>query len=164
VNSYIYTNANPVNLIDPWGLFVWGSYNQQTGALFLYDPATYQTVTAQFFSGKPGKHLPIPNGAYDILERGKPDFYRLEPVDTPYGNDLNDRTGHGEFRLHKPGGSQGCLTAKNWDSWDSIKKLIGSTESSSRNVQSQYLNPIKRWQQATENLRWYGRIYVTGSW
>lgn len=164
LNRYAYVGNNPVNFVDPLGLFIYGIYNQGTGQLILYDVDTGKSVSAQFFSGG-SFGAAIPNGSYDILGHGgRQDFYRLEPVDTPYGNDTQERTGRNEFRLHKPGGSRGCVTATDKKAWQSVKSFIEQTQASSVQVPSQWVNPIKRWLNPTETLPWYGRIIVQGSY
>ena len=163
MNLFTYVGNSPVNRVDPWGLFVYGSYDQRTGNLYLYDFATGQSVTAQFFSGG-SRGEPIPSGTYDILGHGgRPDFYRLEPADTPYGDDIQQRTGRSEFRLHRPGGSVGCVTAKSGEDWKKVKDFIDATAAASVDVASKYLNPLMRWLYPTETLPWYGRIDVIGS-
>ena len=153
-----------MNWADPLGLFVYGIFNKDTGKLILFDQETNGEMSARFFSGGP-LGAAIPAGIYDILSReGRPDFYRLEPVDIPYGDDIDQRTGRGEFRLHKPGGSTGCVTAKTWKDWNRTKSFIEMTKTSSVEVYSKYVNPIKRLlNPKTETLIWYGRIFVTGS-
>lgn len=164
VNVYGYVGSRPVNFVDPTGLFVYGIYNQGTGQLFLYDVDTGKSMSAQFFSGG-SFGAPIPNGRYDILGHGgRQDFYRLEPVDTPYGNDTQERTGRDAFRLHKPGGSFGCITASDRKAWQAVKSFIEQTQALSAQVPSQWVNPIKRWLNPTETLPWYGRIIVQGSY
>jgi hypothetical protein len=149
--------------IDPLGLFIFGSFNQATGKLYLYDTDTGAEMFADFFSG--GRSgAPAPAGEYDILGHGgREEFYRLEPVDTPYGDDIQQRAGRGQFRLHKPGGSTGCITAKNWADWRKTKSFIDLTRTSTAEVASKWVNPIKRWMHPTETLPWYGRIVVYSS-
>jgi hypothetical protein len=154
-----------VNRTDPFGLFVFGSYDQATGKLYLYDLDTGQGIFAEFYSGGPFG-APVPNGMYDILFHGrKRDFYRLEPVDTPYGDDTDQRTGRSNLRLHKPGpvGSTGCITAKNWDEWNKVRSFIDKTKTYTVDVPSKWMSPKKRMMHPTERLLWFGRIIVIGS-
>ena len=102
INLFNYISSDPVNWIDPWGLLVVGVYDQKTGVLILQDLDTKEIVSGQFFSGDTTSD-PIPNGSYDILiQEGRSDFYRLEPVDSLYGDDIDQRTGRSLLRLHKP--------------------------------------------------------------
>ena len=163
INLYLYAGGNPVSFGDPMGLFVSGYFDHRTGTLFLYDLQTGKVVSSRFFSGGP-RGAPVPGGTYDILGHGgRPNFFRLEPVDTPYGDDVQQRTGRSEFRLHQPGGSAGCVTAKDWNEWDKVKSLLEETERYSVQVPSKWISPIKRWLNPTESLPWYGRIIVHGS-
>ena len=158
-----YVGGNPARWIDPWGLFIFASYDQATGKLYLYDLETGVGIFTEFHSGGPFGAA-IPSGIYDILGHGgRQDFYRLEPVDIPYGDDIDQRTGRKEFRLHKPGGTTGCLTAKNWEEWNKAKSFIEQTKTLTVEVPSKWVNPIKRWRHPTETLPWYGRIIVIHS-
>jgi len=163
LNLYGYVGNRPTLFGDSLGLFVTGSYDHNRGTLTLVDRETGLQLTTgagSFFSGD-SKHLSVPNGVYDILQQGrKPQEYRLEPVDTPYGDDIHQRTGGNEFRLHRGNESWGCITTKSHDVWDVVKTFIDLTERSSVTVPSKSWKP---WMPSTESLTWYGRINVTGS-
>ncbi|HEY3491247.1 MAG TPA: PASTA domain-containing protein [Candidatus Deferrimicrobiaceae bacterium] len=162
-NLYGYVDGDPVSLIDPSGLFVIGRYDQRTGELHLSDFENGRSVSGKFFSGGP-RGAPVPNGYYDILfhgGKGKEDFYRLESVDRIYGDDTHNRTGRTLLRLHRPGGSAGCVTSSDntWREWRSIKSFIDSTLTDSVKVRTKSRNPFI----STDTLTRYGRIRVVGS-
>lgn len=100
----------------------------------------------------------IPAGQYDILSRaGRDGFFRLEPVDSNYGDDTDDKSGRNRFRLHHPGRTLGCVAAKDEGNWNDVEKFINSTVSDEVTVPSMSRNP---WGPKTETLQRFGRIVV----
>ena len=96
---------------------------------------------------------------YDILARaGRDGFFRLEPVDSNYGNDKDEKTGRTHFRLHHPGRTMGCVAAKDEENWNDIENFINSTKTDNVTVPSMSHKP---WASSTETLPRYGRIVVT---
>ncbi|MDO9795199.1 hypothetical protein Q7542_13820, partial [Glaesserella parasuis] len=96
---------------------------------------------------------------YHILERqGNNDFFRLEPVDSNYGDDTHDATGRNEFRLHKPGRSIGCITSLDKENWEATNSFIRNTEKTITQVNSKSRNPFK-WGQK-ESIIKYGELTV----
>lgn len=165
INTYTYALGNPISGIDPLGLFVTGTYNVASGTLTLTDRTTGATISGGFFSGGRPYGLPIPNGQYDILEQAaKEGFFRLEPVDTPYGDDIQNATGRGLLRLHRLGPlgmSEGCITANENNTWKKVNDFIRGTLPKDRvQVQSKSRNPFAP---STESLTRYGRITVINS-
>lgn len=158
MNFYGYVHGNPVNFTDSIGLWVDGTYDRSTGMLTLVDKEKGVTITKPFESGGKPYGDPIPAGDYDILERGGKDgFFRLESVDSNYGDDLDQGTGRNQFRLHRPGLTVGCIAAKDKKDWDETEKFIKSTKSNQVTVQSKSRWP---WSPSQEVLPRYGKIRV----
>ena len=149
LNAYRFA-PNAQAWVDPLGLEVDAVFNKRTGLLTIVDRETKQVITGKFHSGNgtPDPKQPgasIPSGQYNILEHGQnSDFFRLEPIDKNYGDDTHEATGRNLFRLHKPGGSIGCVAAKDENNWKQVNAFIRSTNTSTSNVQSKsLLNPFK---------------------
>lgn len=146
-------------------MFVSGTYNAKTGTLTLTDTTTGGNISGQFFSGGKPYGLPIPNGQFDILEQAaKEGFFRLEPVDTPYGDDIQNATGRGLLRLHRLGPlgfSEGCITANENETWKKINDFIRRTSP----IDKVQVLSKSRWpfSAPTESLNRYGRITVINS-
>jgi len=158
LNTYAYVGGNPVAYVDPWGLWIYGTYDRSNGTLTLHDSEKGTTISGPFESGGKPFGDPIPNGVYDILERaGRDGFYRLEPVDSSYGDDRDDKTGRTHFRLHHPGRTLGCIAAKDDTNWTDIANFINSTKTDSVTVPSMSHWP---WSSPTETLPRYGSIVV----
>lgn len=104
---------------------------------------------------------PIPNGNYDILADRREDFFRLEPVDSSYGDDEEAGSGRGLFRLHKPGRTQGCISSKDASSWNAIRDAIHGSTGDNVNVLRKSRNPFAR--NSLESLYRYGRLTVINS-
>ncbi|GHT96521.1 hypothetical protein AGMMS49545_21720 [Betaproteobacteria bacterium] len=162
LNLYGYVEGNPVNWIDPLGLWVEGTYNLTTNILTLRDREKGTTISGTFISGGAPYGDPIPVGTYDILIRqGRSGFFRLESLDENYGDDMHEKTGRTLLRLHHPGNSIGCITATDWDNWNEIEALINATQTDSVNIVAN-----RRWYQGWKSPGWhekltrYGRITV----
>ncbi|MDB0520967.1 RHS repeat-associated core domain-containing protein [Ralstonia solanacearum] len=157
-STYSYVNGNPLIYTDPLGLWVYGTYDRSTGTLTLHDLEKGTTISGPFESGGKPFGDPIPNGTYDILARaGRDGFYRLEPVDSTYGDDMDDKTGRTHFRLHHPGRTLGCIAAKDDKNWTDIENFINSTQTDNATVPTMSRWP---WAPPTETLPRYGRIVV----
>jgi RHS repeat-associated protein len=155
---HAYVDSNPLSYIDPLGLSVYGTYDRSTGTLTLHDQEKGTTISGPFESGGKPFGDPIPNGAYDILARGGRDgFYRLEPIDSTYGDDMDDKTGRTHFRVHRPGRTLGCIAAKDDKNWTDVENFINSTQTDNVTVPSMSRRP---WAPRTETLPRYGRIEV----
>ena len=94
---------------------------------------------------------------YDILDHPKNDFFRLEPKDKSYGDDTHDPTGRDEFRLHKPGRSIGCVTAKSKSPWEKLRDMIRKTKTSTETVKSKSRSPFAP---KTESIKKFGELKV----
>jgi|GEM_PF-1442756 len=160
VNAYSYVVGNPLSYADPLGLFVTATYNHATGMLYAYDSDTGKLYSGPFESGGKPWGDPIPNGDYDILSDRRVDFFRLEPVDSSYGDDQT-ASGRREFRLHKPGRTMGCVSSTDAENWKSIRDAIRGSSGDSVDVLSKSRNPFNR--NALESLYRYGRLTVINS-
>lgn len=169
INLYGFVGNDPANYIDPFGLEVGGVFDLGTGLLTLTDVDTHESISVLAESG--GSYYgglysgnPIPNGSYDILERGgRANFYRLEPLDKPYGDDKHNASDRKEFRLHDTGRRNmtiGCIKIKNQNDWPELKDLLEKTKKGSTTVKSQSRNPFAS---RFETLDYYGRINVIDS-
>jgi hypothetical protein len=151
---------------DPQGATrVTATYDSATGKLTLVDLATGKSVTADYHSGGPLGDAIRP-GTYHILEHGRKDEFRLEPLDATYGDDYDDQTGRSLFRLHGPGRSAGCISAKTNDDWDPVRDLLKGTSVTDSKVNTYYniLSipgwPLIRIPTGTETLKNYGTLVV----
>lgn len=122
------------------------------------DSGRYVSIGAES-GGKPFGD-PLPPGTYDILERaGRPDFYRLDPVDRNPYDDTHEPTGRDHFRLHRPGRTVGCIAAKDWDGWRQLDELIGNTQQTGM-VPDNFKPWWKVWPTKPQYLKRYGQIIV----
>ena len=159
-NRFGYVGGNPLKFLDPNGLRVTVTYDHATGNLYIADDDTGAFYKLPAGSGGNPWGDPIPNGDYDILGHPDPDFFRLEPVDGRYGDDTHAGTGRGNFRLHKPGRTTGCIAAGDNVSWAQANKLIRATQADIVGVRSKSRNPFAP---RTEILIRYGRVTVINS-
>ncbi len=128
----------------------------------LDDPQKKSEMKAES-GGKPIGQ-PIPEGDYDILEQAKkPDFYRLEAKDVPYGNDKQEKEGRTELRLHRPGMTYGCIAAKDSTEWKGVKSVIDSTKTSTVEVDSKSRLPSFLGGASKEKLKKFGTLKVIRS-
>jgi hypothetical protein len=108
------------------------TYDKRTGTLSILDRETGGSFTAKVFSGDP-THGAIEDGQYDILSyKNRSDRYRLEPLDSVYGDDIHNATGRNEFRLHPRGFgiNWGCISAADGSSWSTIEGALQGTSTS----------------------------------
>ena len=157
INLYAYVSNNPINLWDPLGLECFGTFDVATGKLAVTDEDTGETQVIDAYSGGNPYGKPIPEGNYDILDHPKNDFFRLEPKDKKYGDDTHQPTGRDEFRLHKPGRSIGCVTAKKKEPWEKLRDMIRKTKTSTETVKSKSRNPFGP---KTEKIKKFGELRV----
>jgi RHS repeat-associated protein len=148
LNLYAYVGNNPIMDWDPLGLEVSCTYDKSDGTVSMRDADTGATVTYPAESGGKPFGDSIPNGNYEILERkGRPGFYRLDPIDSVTRDDTHQPTGRDHFRLHGPGRTTGCVAAKNEDEWQDAKQLLDSTKT--KTVEDYYggkpSGPIERY-------------------
>ena len=137
-SPYLYAGngMNPVNVIDPEGYLVTGTYNKSTGLLTLTDNDTKKSVSGQYFTGGKPYGEPIPTGKYEILDHVpdktsknyKPGRYRLDAIDAKPRNDIHEPTGRINFRLHGFGNSTGCITACENTNHQEIDDFIQKTK------------------------------------
>jgi len=147
---------------------VFAKYNSRTGRLSVRDVQTGKEVSGNFFSGsKFGDGAA--KGDYYILEGtykdGQPRF-RLEAVDSVWGDDENNNSGQTLLRLHGPGQSIGCITACDASGWNAVYPLILNTATSVVQVNSYYgpsfygRQPFGKFQTGVESVRYYGILHV----
>jgi RHS repeat-associated protein len=160
-NVYTYAANTPQNAVDAIGLLVSVIYDKGTGILTVIDLDTQETIVINAESGGKPWGDSLPEGDYDVLEQGgRSDFYRLEPIDSNYGDDKHDATGRDKFRLHKPGRTIGCIAAKDENDWKKVKGLIDRTRTGTRWVKSKSRNPLAP---QLEELKHYGFLKVIDS-
>lgn len=141
------------------------TFNRQTGELYVRDADTGNEAKGLFFSGT-GPNDQIPAGDYAILQRGDKDGFRLEPYDSVFGDDKHNGTGQTLLRLHGPGRSNGCVTARDATSWADVKALVQSTSTSLVTVQKYWSltlpggHLLMRIPTGTEQVKYYGRLKV----
>lgn len=136
--AYAYASGRPLVHTDPTGRLVAGVYLTSAQQLTLVDVDTGASVTADYSSGGQPTGDPVPAGTWDILEQEARagEFYRLEHHDDVYGDDIHQPTGRDLFRLHRPGRSIGCITAKTADDWSAVYGLIEATRKGTKTVRS----------------------------
>jgi len=145
-------------------------FNRETGVLKVVDNDTGKRVKGLFFSGNSdnGEIDSPPDqaaaGIYAILQRGDKEGFRLEAIDSKFGDDKNN-SGQTHLRLHGPGGSIGCITACNQSSFDRVENLIRKTLTKEVTVDTfKGLNirgvDIIRFNTGTEKIKYYGILEV----
>ena len=135
-NLYAYCGGDPVNRIDPSGLWVEMSFDRKNGKLFVWDHDTNEKLfLSGVFSGKPGyrdasyewdsNRGPIPAGMYlvgsgyyrqpgqnkmywfPLYGKYEPNHFTHYKLPKPNGYPWEQRGG---FMLHAGRGSAGCIT------------------------------------------------------
>jgi RHS repeat-associated protein len=157
LNLYGYVGNEPLSGVDPLGLLVDASFDTATGDFTVTDRDTGESCSMNAYSGGNPWGDPIPKGSYSILDHPNVDFLRLEADDTPFGDDTHNATGRDKFRLHKPGRSIGCVTAKDQASWEKVRDLIRKTKTTKSTVKSKSWNPFAP---ATESVNNFGNLQV----
>jgi hypothetical protein len=104
-----------------------GTFNRKNGVLTLTDTDSGQTVTASAESGGKPYGDAIPAGKYEILKGKDGDTYRLDALDSAPRNDKFDGIGRGEFRLHRPGMTTGCVEVPDSSAWSRVRSLLSTT-------------------------------------
>jgi RHS repeat-associated protein len=159
-NLYRYVNNNPISYVDPLGLEVDASFDVGTGLFTVTDRDTGASASMDAYSGGNPWGDPIPTGPFDILDHPDNDFFRLEPDDSSYGDDTHNASGRDKFRLHRPGRSLGCITAKDQQVWEKVRDLIRNTKTSETEVKSKSRITFAS---KTEKIRKFGDLTVTNS-
>jgi RHS repeat-associated protein len=132
-NFYVYADNDPIGRFDVDGLLVDITYDRRSGKVTVRDVDTGEAATYKAFSGGKPFGDPIPAGWWEVLHReGRPNYWRLDAVDSSPRNDTHDPTGRNRFRLHGPGRSIGCVTAKdgadNLQNWLKAASIIMRTK------------------------------------
>ena len=159
-----YAGNDPTNQVDPGGLTVSCTYNTSTGQLACTDNTTGASASAAAESGGKPWGAPIPPGEYEILaQEHKPDFFRLDPLDSNPRDDVHQSTGRDNFRLHRPGLTNGCIAAKDWNEWRQIDSLIHNTSGTFGVRDRAQVPPWTRtfWSSAMRYVTYYGTLTVT---
>jgi RHS repeat-associated protein len=155
-NRYSYVRNNPLKYTDPDGRQVDAVYDRKKGTLTITDSDTKKTVVIRVESGGKPFGGAIPAGSWEVLERkGKADFFRLDKVDRHLRDDKDEATGRGQFRLHKPGLTIGCIAARDWGEWKEARALIEGTKTTV--VQD---NAVPWWHLRSETVVKYGTLTV----
>ncbi|KTG18627.1 hypothetical protein AUR67_18900 [Pseudoalteromonas sp. XI10] len=157
MNWYAYVGNDPINNYDPNGLEVRAIYDRTNNVLSIRDLDSKERIVINAFSGGNPWGNPIEVGDYDILYTPRKDFYRLEPLDSNYGDDTHDKTGRDLFRLHKPGLTIGCIAAEDQEGWDLVDSILQSTKTTGTEVDSKSKNPFA---DKKEDSTRYGKLRV----
>jgi RHS repeat-associated protein len=157
INLYGYVGNGPLLGIDLFGLLVDASFDTATGVFTVTDRDTGESCSMNAYSGGNPWGDPIPKGSYSILDHPNVDFLRLESDDASFGDDTHDATGRDKFRLHKPGRSIGCVTARDQAGWEKVRDLIRKTKTTESTVESKSWNPFAP---STESVKNFGNLQV----
>ncbi len=137
------------------------TFDRKSGVLDVQDGD--KQASGLFFSGT-GTDDQITPGKYAILDRGGKDGFRLEAIDSAFGDDMN-QNGQSLLRLHGPGRSIGCVTACDGTNWGAVRNLIQNTAPSEIMVNTYktvsvggYL--LFRVWTGTETVKYYGNLTV----
>ena len=179
-NTYSYADNTPISLIDPFGLFIRGTFSKSKGVISVYDTAkpmeTYQTHAATGGMFTQDGHFisngdSIPVGTYDLLSTRKSDWFRVDPRDSSRFDDVDEATGRSAFRLHPGTHSLGCITIdknnkNDFNSYQGIVNLINHTPNVIINDQSRRSiipgpYPIRFGLPVETDITYYGEIEVT---
>ena len=117
---------------------------------------------ARYLDPEDGVSLPLPLGEYRILEReGRDGFYRLEAVDSLFGNDAVEglEISQGKIRLHGPGLTYGCLAIDSRESFNMVADIINNTKKTKARVDYNGRNPFV----SKETLVQFGTLKVIQS-
>ena len=126
--AYAGNGYNPINAVDPDGYLVSGLYSKSTGELSLTNLDNGKSITVLVESGNKPTGDPIPAGNWEILQHSRRiGFFRLDAIDGQPRNDTHEETGRGNFRLHVPGNTTGCVAVKGWKEWGDVEKMLQST-------------------------------------
>ena len=162
-NRYAYANNNPYKFVDPDGREVRAIYNNQTKTLSVRDIDTKERIAINAFSGGSyfhGDFEPIPEGRYAILFHPKETHYRLEAIDSKFGDDKVEGNGRSEFRLHYYGGgvSEGCIAASSNEEFGQVRSLLERTKTSTTSVDSKSFSLFNN--KSSESSVRYGELLV----
>ncbi|TVR00639.1 MAG: DUF2778 domain-containing protein, partial [Deltaproteobacteria bacterium] len=148
-NLFGYVLGDPVNWVDPEGLWAVGIYS--AGLLCMGSLRGIVCIRAR--SGGDPFGDPIPAGVYEILERGgDPDFYRLDALDSLPRNDVHDPTGRSRLRLHRPGQTTGCIAAVDNEAWARLRRVLDAAWTDTVEDQAQYTRGGNRIERAAAAL------------
>ncbi|WP_241971794.1 RHS repeat-associated core domain-containing protein [Aliidiomarina sanyensis] len=161
-NRYAYANNNPYKFVDPDGREVRAIYYQDSNILTMRDRDTKERISIGAISGGKPYGDPIPPGRYAILYTPREDFFRLEPMDSKFGDDKHDATGRTEFRLHRPGLTIGCIAAEDWDGWGQVKQMLDNTSTTQTTVDSKSRNPFADKQESSTKFGELKVVEVSG--
>ena len=165
-----YVGGNPLIYRDPLGLLVEATFYKATGILHVRDVDTGREAVTSASSGK--SNDPIPSGKYKIWEGPKnvPDtwnYFRLEPVDSNFGDSFYGNTGRYGFELHKLGRgiNYGCISASDnevW--WPQVRDLIRATKTRNAvdklNVRQPLRGVVIPWFPSNMPIKEYGTLTV----
>jgi RHS repeat-associated protein len=172
LHVYHYAGNNPVKYVDPDGrevkiVIIINKIDSSaigktaTGTITVTDLDTGCAAMAAFVSGgKPyGDHIPL--GDYNILQPNSRGQYRLEALDSNYGDDAIEGTDQSQIRLHGTGSGRtiGCVSVVGDDNWEKINSLINETSTTVDAVP--VLNQWLPWNKGeTEDLTNFGTLTV----
>jgi hypothetical protein len=169
LNLYIYTRGDPIDSVDPTGTLISGVFDPKTQLLWLRDNDSGRMDVARARSGgdRGDWHtlfavgLAIDPGKYDVLtgphQNDAIGMYRLEPVDSTYGDDKDD-AGRSGFRIHGGTRTAGCVLICSMNDAKRIIDMINSTSKANARVLNNNSDPSK----GTHSVTKYGTLSVLG--